>query len=1040
MKTIQTMLARKQITSSVRGAATCTIPRCLSCVIAKAKRRPWRNRRERRSLRGSTKRFHPLTGHLRKSATASVDHFSCSEPGLIPQVKGFLRNDTYCGGAIFVDNKSGVGYLHLQSSLDAAQTVAGKINFERFMASHGYYVGGYKADNGIFADNVFRDHVLDEDQDMNFCGVGAHHQNAIAERRIGVLSDHARALLHHATLMWPEQIDSKLWPFAMRVANFCHNHTPDSASGVTPMQVFTNTYDADESLKDLHTFGCPVVVLRSDLMDRSGSVPRWDTCRARVGIYVGMSNQHATNCPLILNPVTGHVSAQFHVVFDDDFSLVPALRDSDLTPPNWKSLFESKCEHFTDPADDEQFASLDHLVWDSSDLSSLDQPTSVAPNDKAIQDHSFAPPTQQDLLPDGLPTAPADPISNSAQQEPSPDRPPRRNPSADTFAQPPPDISRRGRIRQPSLKAREAASTVADLGLYALYADATFALQATFELFSEELSTSLDAIHPFAFAAKQVDSDTLTLAQAMKQPDKVDFIRAMAKEINDHQSRNHWKVVHRSTIEDPVNKPLPAVWSMRRKRRYDRTVYKHKARLCVGGHRQQEGINFYDTYSPVVQWMTVRLLLILSILDGLETRQVDFVLAFPQAEPDTPLYMDLPKGARFSDVPDDAQGDYCLKLLRNLYGSKQGSHLWWEHLKDSLIERMRFTQSAIDPCAFYRRDLILLVYVDDCLAFSAKRSVLDAFVAELQANYVITDEGEVSEYLGIKVIRHPDGRFELLQTGLIDSIIEAVGLQDDKATHDTPALSKTLLHKDPTGLPRRTTWNYRSVVGMLNFLCASTRPELAFSVHQCARFSQDPKLSHELAILRIVKYLKATREKGLIFKPDSSKSLDCYVDADFAGSWSHADVQDASSVLSRSGYVIMFARCPIMWVSKLQTEIALSTTESEYISLSQSLRDVIPLMNLLQELQPMIRTKFFQRAVHCTVFEDNEGALELARTPKMRPRTKHIALKYHHFREHVRRGTIIPEPINTKDQIADLFTKPLARDQFQILRRRLSGW
>jgi hypothetical protein len=148
----------------------------------------------------------------------------------------------------------------------------------------------------------------------------------------------------------------------------------------------------------------------------------------------------------------------------------------------------------------------------------------------------------------------------------------------------------------------------------------------------------------------------------------------------------------------------------------------------------------------------------------------------------------------------------------------------------------------------------------------------------------------------------------------------------------------------------------------------------------------------------------------------------------------------------------MYAGCPIVWVSKLQTEVALSTTEAEYIALSQAMRDLIPLLGLLEELSPILHLNIDQPDVHwkscgyengqyvADLFEDNKGAYELAKAPKMRPRTKHIALKYHHFRQHVTNGTIRIHSIGTKEQIADIFTKGLARDQFELLRKQLCGW
>ena len=161
----------------------------------------------------------------------------------------------------------------------------------------------------------------------------------------------------------------------------------------------------------------------------------------------------------------------------------------------------------------------------------------------------------------------------------------------------------------------------------------------------------------------------------------------------------------------------------------------------------------------------------------------------------------------------------------------------------------------------------------------------------------------------------------------------------------------------------------------------------------------------------------------------------------FSGNWNKAFAQsDPSTAKSRSGWIIFYAGCPVCWASKLQTQVALSTTEAEYIAMSMALRDVIPVMNLIKE----IKSKGFsvicnKPHVYCKVFEDNSGALELARLPKLRPRTKHINVCYHHFREHVRNGLIKIFPIDTKDQIADTLTKALAQNSFIKLRKFMCG-
>ena len=170
---------------------------------------------------------------------------------------------------------------------------------------------------------------------------------------------------------------------------------------------------------------------------------------------------------------------------------------------------------------------------------------------------------------------------------------------------------------------------------------------------------------------------------------------------------------------------------------------------------------------------------------------------------------------------------------------------------------------------------------------------------------------------------------------------------------------------------------------MAMYLCSNTRPDIQFATHQCARFSHTPKASHTNAMKWICKYLKGTRDKGIIFDPDPDLKLDCYVDADFAGLWGYEDDQDPVCVKSRTGYVLTLGNCPILWVSRLQSEIALSTLEAEYVALSMSMRELLPMRELLQELGDQLNLDFAKPSLmHSTVFKDNNGAIGLATSPK----------------------------------------------------------
>ena len=179
----------------------------------------------------------------------------------------------------------------------------------------------------------------------------------------------------------------------------------------------------------------------------------------------------------------------------------------------------------------------------------------------------------------------------------------------------------------------------------------------------------------------------------------------------------------------------------------------------------------------------------------------------------------------------------------------------------------------------------------------------------------------------------------------------------------------------------------------------------------------------------------------MIYHPSKRSQVDCYVDADFAGLWGHENSQDPICVKSRTGYVITLANCPIHWVSKLQTEVALSTLHSEYVALSQSTRDLLPMRQLLQEVTKALgmnpdNLTFTSKS---TVYEDNSGAIIVATSPRMTLRSKHIAVKYHWFREHVNKEFDIKK-IDGEEQLADIFTKGLQGKQFFKLRKLLCGW
>ena len=533
--------------------------------------------------------------------------------------------------------------------------------------------------------------------------------------------------------------------------------------------------------------------------------------------------------------------------------------------------------------------------------------------------------------------------------------------------------------------------------------------------------------HPIAFHAEMM-GDIMYLQQALRQPNASHFVDAVISKVNGHVMNKNWALIKRSEVPEDAD-VVPSVWAMRRKRDITTNeVKKYKACLNLHGGKQVYGMNYYETYAPVVTWFAIRLLIVIGIIFGWALRQVDFIMAYPQAPIECDMYMELPQGIRTSE--GDSK-DHVLKLLKNIYGQKQAGRVWNEFLVEKLCS-IRFKPSLINDCVFYRDDIIFMVYVDDGIFLGKNDEQLKIVIREIQGiGLDIEDQGHPADYVGVNIKRLKDGSYEFTQRALIDAIIANANLTDAKVK-PVPAKVSLQLHAFKDAPPFALDFNYQSIIGKLNYLAQTTRSDIMYAVHQVAKYSSDPREPHGEAILYLVCYLKKTCDLGIRFKPNVEKGFECYCDADFSGNWnkSFADV-DPSTAKSRSGWVVFYAGCPIIWASKLQSQVALSTTEAEYIAMSMALRDVIPIMDLIKEMKerniPVICTKPY---VYCKVFEDNSGALELARLPKLRPCTKHINVCYHHFYEHVQNGLIKIFPIGTEDQIADMLTKALAQNLF----------
>jgi len=504
---------------------------CPACMYGKQKRRPWRTK-------GSAEQQGKIKKATRPGECISVDQLISGVPGLVGQTTGKLTKSRYMVATIFVDHYSDLDYVHVQASTSAEDTIEAKQAFEKFALDRGVKIEQYHADNGIFASRGFREEVHRCGQKLTFCGVGAHHQNGVAERRIQDLTDSARAMLAHASHRNPA-VTAHLWPYALRHASYTRRILPRNGHSKSPEEFFTGA-PVRPTTKYLHPFGCPVYVLQAALQS-GGTQPKWND-RSRVGVYLGHSAQHAPSVALILNPTTGYVSPQFHCIYDNKF-------DTPSRDKNFSQLWADKAGLSEEPEEEPSF-----------DFSPSDYTGRAIPMHLQVPFEPPVPaaeePTQDDDFPIPDDEGDGDDAANEDQdlaldefndEQPNQEPP---NPMQEQegaiqspfFADEPIRTTRSGRVIQRTRRLTESELLPRLRSLVSIAHHVTNVL-------SRLDDNSLNELTKFvAFPASLADSDTMYLKEAMRQPDKDKFLEAMVKEIDDHTRRGHWRVTTKAEM------------------------------------------------------------------------------------------------------------------------------------------------------------------------------------------------------------------------------------------------------------------------------------------------------------------------------------------------------------------------------------------------------------------------------------------------------------------------------------------------------------
>ncbi|GJS33178.1 retrovirus-related pol polyprotein from transposon TNT 1-94 [Tanacetum coccineum] len=492
------------------------------------------------------------------------------------------------------------------------------------------------------------------------------------------------------------------------------------------------------------------------------------------------------------------------------------------------------------------------------------------------------------------------------------------------------------------------------------------------------------------------------------------WIKEIPKELNEFERLEVWELVPRP---DKVM-VITLKWIYKVKLDELGGILKNKARLVARGYRQEEGIDFEESFAPVARLEAIRIFLAFAAHMNMVVYQMDVKTAFLNGNLREEVYVSQPDGFVDKDKPN-----HVYKLKKALYGLKQAPRAWYDMLSSFLISQ-DFSKGSVDPTLFIRRDgkelLLVQIYVDDIIFAASTPELCDLFSKIMCSKFKMSMMGKISFFLGLQISQSPRGIFINQSKYALESL-KKYGF-DSCDPVDTPMVEKSKLDEDKEGKAVDPS-HYRGMIGTLLYLTAS-RPDLQFAICMCARYQARPTEKHLNAVKRIFRYLKGTVNRGLWYPKDSSIALTAFADAD------HAGCQDTRR--STSGSMQFLGDRLISWSSKRQKSAAISSTEAEYIALSGCCAQILWMRSQLTDYG----FGFNKIPMYC----DNKNAIALCCNNVQHSRSKHIDIRFHFIKEHVENGVIKLYFVNTEYQLADIFTKALGRERIEFLINKLGMW
>ena len=514
-----------------------------------------------------------------------------------------------------------------------------------------------------------------------------------------------------------------------------------------------------------------------------------------------------------------------------------------------------------------------------------------------------------------------------------------------------------------------------------------------------------------------------TFAEAWNHPNqekRKKWRMAIQKEFADMNKRQVWRKMKRRDMPNG-RRCVKCKWVFKEKRN---GVF--RARLVACGYSQIAGIDFSENYSPVVNDISYRIMLIILILMKLHGMIADVETAFLHGDLEEDIYMECPEGL-------DAEIDECLKLLKSIYGLVQAARQWWKKLIE-ILKRIGFVVNKADPCLLMRKSekgiVYIGLYVDDCLCIGDKEAINEVLELMKREGLSLKVEENLTDYLSCELtFDKKKEKAWLGQPHLIEKLRKKFGEEvQDMQRYRTPGTpGHGILRKvnEDQVLEVLDQKKYRSGVGMLLYLIKHSRPDIANSVRELSKVMDKPTIAGYKEMKRVIKYVLDTGDKGLLIHPKEVEGewiLQIYSDSDYAG--------DQETRISVAGYILYLCEVPISWKSKGQKSVSLSSAEAEYVAISEAVKEIRFVYQVLESMEIEINLPIIVRV-------DNVGAIYMTENTTTSTRTKHVDTRYHFVKEFIDENFLKIVFVRSEDNDADIFTKNTSGDIFEKHKEKM---